>query len=158
MFVRELVARMTGAACASSFSQKVRDLDVRIAVVRIVHLAAFAEQGVGLVEEQDRFGAGDFSEDPIEVLLGFADVSRNDRREIDSKNRHADRLAERGSRTHLPAVSRADEQAAYGALALGPNVIAQRVEAALQVGGRAEILHVKRRGEALPESRVALWS
>src|SRR5262249_5224013 len=53
-------------------------------VVAVLHFAAFAEESVCLIEEQD--GASVFSrvEQPAQVLLRLADVLIDDRRQIDS--------------------------------------------------------------------------
>ena len=63
--------------------QEIGDLDVRVAVVRVAHFGAFAEQRVRFVEEQNRVGAFRRGEDAIEILLGLANVLADDTREID---------------------------------------------------------------------------
>ena len=63
--------------------QQVGGLDVRVAVVRVAHLGALAEQRVGLVEEQDAVDLVGLGEDLVEVLLGLADVLVDDRGEVD---------------------------------------------------------------------------
>ena len=63
--------------------QQVVDLEVGVAVVRVADLGALAEQRVGLVEEQHRAAALGLVEGGGEVLLGLADVLRDDRREVD---------------------------------------------------------------------------
>ena len=63
--------------------QQVGALDVGVAVVRVLHLGALAEDRVGLVEEQHGVRARRGSEDALEVLLGLADVLVDDRREVD---------------------------------------------------------------------------
>ena len=63
--------------------EQVGDLDVGVAVVRVADGAALAEQRVGLVEEQHGAGALGVVEDDVEVLLGLADVFRDDLREVD---------------------------------------------------------------------------
>ena len=64
--------------------QQVAHLDVGEAVVAVTHLAALAEQRVGLVEEQH--GAALFRrvEDAAQVLLGFADVLVDHGAEVDA--------------------------------------------------------------------------
>ena len=59
--------------------QQVADLDVGVAVVAVLHLAALAEERVGLVEEQDRAAVLGGIEHPPQVLLGLADVLADDR-------------------------------------------------------------------------------
>ena len=63
--------------------QQVVDLDVGVAVVAVLDLAALAEQRVGLVEEQDRAAVLGGVEQPAEVLLGLADVLADHRRQVD---------------------------------------------------------------------------
>src|SRR5829696_3650510 len=61
--------------------EQIGDLDVGVAVVRIADGASLAEQCVGLVEEKHGAGALGVVEDDVEVLLGLADVFRDDLRE-----------------------------------------------------------------------------
>ena len=63
--------------------EQVADLDVRVAVVAVLDLAALAEQRVGLVEEQDRPAGLGRVEHAAQVLLGLADVLRDDLAEVD---------------------------------------------------------------------------
>ena len=49
----------------------------------ILHLRALAEDGIRLVEEQDTVDPIGLDEDPVEVLLGLADVLVHDRRQVD---------------------------------------------------------------------------
>ena len=63
--------------------QEVVDLHVRPAVLRILDRAALAEEGVGLIEEEDGVRILGLGEDPIEVLLGLAYPLAHHRREID---------------------------------------------------------------------------
>src|SRR3954469_17621941 len=65
--------------------EQVGDLDVGVAVVRVADGASLAEQRVGLVEEKHGAGALGVVEDDVEVLLGLADVFRDDLREVDGK-------------------------------------------------------------------------
>src|SRR5215204_5888414 len=65
--------------------EQIGDLDVGVAVVRIADGASLAEQCVGLVEEKHGAGALGLVEDDVEVLLGLADVFRDDLREVDGK-------------------------------------------------------------------------
>ena len=64
--------------------QQVVDLDVGVAVVAVLDLAALAEQRVGLVEEQDRAAVLGGVEQAAQVLLGLADVLADHRRQIDA--------------------------------------------------------------------------
>ncbi|MNF84921.1 hypothetical protein D3C84_673020 [compost metagenome] len=50
----------------------------------VAHLTAFTEQGVGLVEQQDRAAAFGRGEYPRQVFLGLADVLADQRRQIDA--------------------------------------------------------------------------
>ena len=54
--------------------QQVGDLDVGVAVVGVAHLGPLAEEGIGLVEEQDGVDAVGLGEDPLQVLLGLTHV------------------------------------------------------------------------------------
>ena len=63
--------------------EQVGDLDVRVAVAGVLDLGALAEQRVGLVEQQDPVDPVGLGEDPVEVLLGLADVLVDDGREVD---------------------------------------------------------------------------
>ena len=78
------VARIARPPICLHALQQVVDLDVGVAVVAVFDLAALAEQGVGLVEEQD--GAAIFGgvEEPAQILLGFADVFADDGGEVDA--------------------------------------------------------------------------
>ena len=63
--------------------QQVADLDVRVAVVRVLHFGALAEERIRFVEEQNRLARIRLVEDLAEVLLGLADVLADDLRQID---------------------------------------------------------------------------
>jgi hypothetical protein len=65
-------------------------------------LAALAEQGVGLVEEQDPAALLGAVEHAGEVLLGLADVLRDDEREVDAVDVAAGELAEQAALMVLP--------------------------------------------------------
>jgi hypothetical protein len=65
--------------------QQEADHLVRVAVVRVVDLVALAEQGVGLVEEEDRAARLGGVEQPTQVLLRLADVLGDDRREVNER-------------------------------------------------------------------------
>ena len=64
--------------------EQVADLDVRVAVVRVLDLGAAAEERVGLVEQQQAVAGLDLVEDLRERLLGLADVLRDDLAEVDA--------------------------------------------------------------------------
>ena len=63
--------------------QQVADLDVGVAVVAVLDLAPLAEEGVGLVEEEDRAAVLGRVEDPAQVLLGLADVLADHAGQVD---------------------------------------------------------------------------
>ena len=63
--------------------QQVGALDVGVAVVGVLHVAALAEDRVGLVEEQHRVDPAGLGEDPLEVLLGLPDVLVDHRGQVD---------------------------------------------------------------------------
>ena len=57
-----------------------------VAVVRVLDLAALAEQRVGLVDEQHRAALRRVAEHRVEVLLGLADVLAHDARQVDAQH------------------------------------------------------------------------
>jgi hypothetical protein len=61
------------------------DFDVGEAVVDIFHFGAFAEEGVGLVKEQDGAAGSRSGEDGIEIFLGLADELADDGSQIEVK-------------------------------------------------------------------------
>ena len=73
--------------------EQVADLEVGVAVVRVLDLGALAEQRVGLVEEQDHVGRVGGVEQPAQVLLGLADVLVDDLRQVDAVQRQRQCLA-----------------------------------------------------------------
>ena len=82
-FARRFVVRIASAVEALHPLEQVGDLDVGVAVAGVLDLGALAEERVGLVEEQDAVDPVGLREDPVEVLLGLADVLVDDRREVD---------------------------------------------------------------------------
>src|SRR3569623_2044712 len=64
--------------------QEIGELDVGVAVVTVLHLAAFAEQRIGLVEQQHRAAGLGGTEQAFEVFLGLADVFAHHRGEVDA--------------------------------------------------------------------------
>src|SRR6266566_298350 len=64
--------------------QQVIDLDIGVAVVAVLDFAAFAEEGIGLVEEEDGPAILRGIEEAAQVFLGLADVFAYDRREVDA--------------------------------------------------------------------------
>ena len=79
-----LVARIARPPIGLHPLQQVIDLDVGIAVVAVLDLAALAEQRVRLVEEQDRAAVLGRVEQPAQILLGLADIFADHRGEIDA--------------------------------------------------------------------------
>ncbi len=90
--------------------QQIRDLDVRVAIVRILDLRALAEQRVGLVEQQDRAGALRRAEDAFEILFGLADVLGDDRRKVDAVQLEPDVVGDHRSRHRLARTRGAGEE------------------------------------------------
>ena len=79
------ICRQDGQAAVGLHAlQQVADFDVRVAVMAILHFAAFAEERISLVEQQDdaTFFCG--VEDASQVLFGFADVLADRGRQIDA--------------------------------------------------------------------------
>ena len=64
--------------------QKITDLLIRILVMGALDVRALAEQGVGLVEEQNPILGFRPFEDAFEVLLRLTDIFGNDLGQIDS--------------------------------------------------------------------------
>ena len=65
MFSRRLVARMATPSILLHPLQQVADLDVGVAVVGVLHFRAFAEEGIGLVEEENGVAGLGFGEDAL---------------------------------------------------------------------------------------------
>jgi hypothetical protein len=63
--------------------KQVADLDVGVSVAAVAYLRAFAEEYVGLVEQQNDAATLGGVEDAAKVLLSLADVPANDGAEID---------------------------------------------------------------------------
>ena len=103
--------------------QQVGALDVRVAVVRVLHLGALAEDRVGLVEEQHGVRARRGPEDALEVLLGLADVLVDDGREVDDVQVEAQAAGDDLGRHRLAGARVAREQRddAVPAPAAGPH-------------------------------------
>jgi hypothetical protein len=120
--------------------QQVGDLLVGVAVVGVLALAALAEQGVGLVEEQDPAALLGPVEHAGEVLLGLADVLRDDEREVDAVDVAAGALAEQRGADRLAGARRAVEQGAV---------------AGAQARGHAPVAHQRR---AVVEEQLDSWS
>ena len=106
MLRRKLVARIDRARVGLHALQQVGDLDVGVAVVGVRDLRALAEQGVGLVEEQDRVGAVGGGEDPLQVLLGLADVLARRSSARSTRNRSSPRSRGDHLRRHRLAGAR----------------------------------------------------
>lgn len=64
--------------------QEIGDVGVGVPVVAITHPAAIAEERIRLVEEQDGAAGLDRIEDPAQVLLGLADILRDDGAQVDA--------------------------------------------------------------------------
>src|SRR5204863_7707201 len=92
--------------------QEVADLDVRVAVVAVLHLAAPAEERIGLVEEQDRAALVGGVEEPAEVLLRLADVLADDGAEVDPVEVEPQLPREDLGGRGLPGAARSGEQGA----------------------------------------------
>ena len=79
-FARRFVVRIARPVERLHPLEQVGHLDVRVAVAGVLDLGALAEQGVGLVEQEDAVDPVGLGEDPVEVLLGLADVLVDDGR------------------------------------------------------------------------------
>ena len=64
--------------------KQVAHLDIGVAVVAVLDLAALAEERIGLVEEEHGAARLGRVEDGAQILLGLADVLRHDAREVDA--------------------------------------------------------------------------
>jgi len=88
--VRLVVARQQDDAVVGLDPlEQVVDLHVRVAVGRVGDRGPVPENGVGLVEQQNRVGVFGLGENLFEVLLGLADVLAHDRGEVDLVQFHA---------------------------------------------------------------------
>src|SRR5262249_15709684 len=63
--------------------QEIANLDVRVTIVRVLHLRALAKQGVRFIEDQNRVRALRLVEELMQVLFRLADVFAHDLRQID---------------------------------------------------------------------------
>ena len=98
--------------------QQVTDLDVGVTVVAVRHLAAFAEQGVGFVEQQDRAALLGRVEDPPQVLLGLADVLADHATQIDAVEIERQLVGDHLGRQGLAGAALAVEQRAHAEAAI----------------------------------------
>ena len=92
--------------------QQIAHLDVGVAIVAVAHLAAFAEERIGLVEEQDRAAVLRGVEHPAQVLFGFADVLAHHRGQIDPIEIETQLAGEHFGRHGLARAARAGEERA----------------------------------------------
>ena len=93
--------------------QQVVDLDVGVAVVAVLDLAALAEQRVGLVEEQDRAAAlSAASNSAAQVLLGLADVLADHGGQVDAVEVEPQLVGDDLGGHRLAGAARAGEQRA----------------------------------------------
>jgi len=65
--------------------QQIADLDVGVTIVAVFHLAAFAKERIGLVEEEHGAAFLGGIENAAQIFLGLADVFAHDRTEIDAE-------------------------------------------------------------------------
>ena len=107
---RRFVVRIASAVEPLHPLQQVGDLDVGVAIVGVLDLGALAEDRVGLVEEQHAVDAVGLGEDPVEVLLGLADVLVDDRREVDHVEVEAEVAGDDLGRHRLAGAGVAGEQ------------------------------------------------
>jgi hypothetical protein len=90
--------------------QQVADLDVGVAVVGVAYLRALAEQGVGLIEEQDGVAGRRLGEDAGQVLLRLADVLADHRGQVDLVQVEAEGVGQHIGGHRLAGTGRAGEQ------------------------------------------------
>src|SRR5689334_127439 len=90
--------------------QKIADFLVRILVMGALDVRALAEQGVGLVEEQNPALAFRAFEDALEVLLRLTDVLGNDLGQIDPVHVPRKLFAEKGSGERFACSGRSIKQ------------------------------------------------
>src|SRR5262249_34012460 len=108
--------------------EQVGDLEVRVAVVAVLDLAAPTEESVRLVEEEDGAARLCRREHLAQVLLRLADVLADRRREIESVQVEIElpRYYLRGQRLAGPALAGeqgGDAEPARGALAEAPALV-----------------------------------
>ena len=63
--------------------EQIGHLHIGVAVVGVLHLAALAEDGVALVEEQDAVGLFGLGEHRLKIFLRLADILADDLGDID---------------------------------------------------------------------------
>ena len=139
--------------------QQIGDLDIGVAVVTVLHLAAFAEQRVGLVEQQHRAAVLRRVEHAPQVLLGLPDVLADDRREVDAIEVEAEFLREHLGRQGLSGAALAAEQhgdaeSAFAARRKAPVVVHAPALAHLR-GNLVQNLDLSRRQNEIVPARRA---
>jgi hypothetical protein len=97
--------------------QQVIDRGIGVAVVRVAHIAALAEQRIGFIEEQRRA-----LEQRRQVLFRFADVLAGDRGQVDAVKRQRQRACQHVRRQRLAGAGRSVEQ--RGDVAPGRDAVA----------------------------------
>jgi len=90
--------------------EEVANLDVGVTVVAVLHLAALAEQGIGLVEQQDGPAVLGGVEHPPQVLLRLADVLADDLAQVDPVQVEPEVVGEDLRSERLAGPASADEQ------------------------------------------------
>ena len=90
--------------------QEVGGLHVGVAVLGVPDVGPLAEEGVGLVEEQDAVHPLGLGEDPVEVLLGLAHVLVDDRRQVDHVQVEPERAGQHLGRHRLAGARLAGEE------------------------------------------------
>src|SRR6266545_942323 len=99
--------------------EQIADLDVGVAVVAVLDLGTFAEQGVGLVEEEDGPAFLGGVEHLAQVLLGLADVLADHGREVDAEEVEPELAGEDLGGHGLAGAAGAGEQGAHPQAARG---------------------------------------
>ena len=133
------------AGVALHLLEQVGDLDVGVAVVRVLHLGALAEERVGLVEEEDRVRALGGAEHAVEVLLGLADVLRDHGGEVEAEEVEAEVAREHLAGHRLARAGLAGEQH-LEALAPGDGLLVAPLgqdEVAVAQVGRDRVEHLE---------------
>src|SRR6266581_5616570 len=72
-----------GAGVVLDSLQEIINLDVGVTVVAIMHIGAFAKEGIRFVEKEDRTTAIRRIEDAPQILLRLANIFRDDGAQID---------------------------------------------------------------------------
>ena len=139
--------------------EQVADFEVGVAIVRVLHFGAFAEERVGFVEEEDDVAGFGGVEQPAQIFLRLADVFVDHLREVDAEERQAQLRRDHFRGHGFAGAGRAGEERGEPAFAPGagraPFVVHQS-ERAHRLDHFAQLLRLFRREHQIlaAESRL----